>query len=166
MDNIYNQTEFDKIWERVTSVNGLTAAETQNIAAAADPIEQLRPFIDREASDARFYLELARTCRNGAARCQLSDIAREEGDHLRKLQIEYFLLTGDTYVPKVSIAAIPSFLAALRKAYLSEERRAMDYDAAAQTAQNSRLAALYTELAAEEQRHQARIRDQITRILG
>ena len=168
MDNFYNQTEFDKIWARVSAANDFEAVEPQSLTVQnpTDPVEQLRHFMDREASDARFYREMAKACRNGPAKRLFLDLAQDERDHLRKLQIEYFLLTGDTYVPNAHMPAIPSLLAALRQAYLDEEESARAYDAAARTEPNSQLAALYAELAESERRHRARVRDQITRILG
>jgi len=117
-------------------------------------IETLKELMYDEAYDAKFAADLARRRCPSSAAGLLMRIAREENCHLRKLQAEYYILTGTKYQPCVANVNIPcNFLDALRELYHSEAKDAEIYlDAAAATA-DPRLSELYNCLSAEESEH-------------
>ncbi len=107
-----------------------------------------------EAQDSKYYADLARRRCSSRAASFLNKLSVEEVRHLRRLQAEYYILTGTAVNPCVVDLNMPCFyLDSLRERFLSENDDAEAYlDAAAATA-NPRLAAIYTEFSADESRH-------------
>lgn len=146
---------FDKLWERVIKKEE-PEAFTAPVSARADRV--LRRLMDAEAGEAADYERLAAQF-SGPCRAVLLKILREEGGHLKKLQTEYFLHTGDSYTPNA--AAKPSMegaFTALRACWLREQQGAEDYLQAAKGDYNSGLKSLFGELASEETYHAAQLR--------
>lgn len=144
-----NLENFESVWPRVTGSRSEAAAQRR---AEADDAAVLRRFMDGEASDAAYYTGLAQRCPDSSRQILIS-IAADEKEHLRRLQLEYFLMTGDTYVPSLSCPMTGGLLALLRKAYVHELEGAASYLSAAGDTDKSRLMLLYPKLAKDESRH-------------
>lgn len=142
---------FDQVWRRVNGGAPSLPPQPQSTDA-----ESVRSFIERAAEAAAFYTALA--ARSGTASHMLKRLAAEEREHLRRLQVEYFLKNGDTCAPCRSCLVHGSVLGDLRKAYLGEQENAERFRSAAQTAETEELAALYMELAKAETAHAATLR--------
>ncbi|MEG1789631.1 MAG: ferritin family protein [Oscillospiraceae bacterium] len=150
---------FDRVWSRVTGEACRTAEPPVH-----DDIPTLREFINDEARDAGYYALLSRRM-PGAART-LMCISRDERVHLRELQVEYFLLCGDSSPTCESCPLFCGTLKALRMAYGSECAGAAAYLKAAEETGSECLRALYREHAADETRHAEILRELISRVMA
>lgn len=135
---------FGEVWERVCG----RGAES---GSGGDALETLREFIADEACAAAFYAACARRCGRFSAR--LRELECDERGHLRTLQGEYFLLTGEKSLPPGSCPLPRGGLQALRSAYLDELSAAEGYRLAAEAPENADLAAIYLRHASDEERH-------------
>lgn len=151
---VFDLGGFDQVWRRVNGGAPSLPPQPQSTGA-----ESLRSFIERAAEAAAFYTALA--ARSGGASRTLLRLAAEEREHLRRLQVEYFLQNGDTCAPSRSCPMRGSVLSDLRKAYLGELANAERFRNAAQSAETAELAALYAELAKAETAHAAALRSLI-----
>ena len=91
--------------------------------------------------------------RGGRFAARLRELERDERAHLRTLQGEYFLLTGEKCLPPGSCPLPRGGLRALRSAYLDELAAAEGYRRAADAPENADLAAIYLRHASDEERH-------------
>lgn len=148
---VFDLGGFDQVWRRVNGGAPSLPPQPQSTGAAT-----LRSFIERASEAAAFYAALS--ARSGGAMRTLRRLAAEEREHLRRLQVEYFLKSGDTCAPGRSCPMRGSVLGDLRKAYLGELANAEQFRSAAQTAETPELAALYRELAEAEAAHAAALR--------
>ena len=106
-----------------------------------------------KARDTKFYADLARESRAPAVSETLSKLSLEKAAQLRRLQAEYFILTGETVNPCVAYLPLPpSFADALRARHLSERESAAGFLSAAENA-DARLADVFREIAADDTRH-------------
>ncbi|MGI5936686.1 MAG: ferritin family protein [Oscillospiraceae bacterium] len=159
---------FEKVWQRVT---GEKAASQQEPGEKPCPqrkcsdVERLRLFMDGENKAIAFYSDLARKCR-GWTREMLMNILVDERSHLKKLQLEYFLLTGDSYAPPKVRPSVSGILSSLRLAYLDERKANKGYMEAAKETENQDLAALFNEIAADEAKHEEKLRCMIEQSLS
>jgi rubrerythrin len=135
---------FCEVWERVCG----RGAES---GGAGDVLGTLREFIADEACAAAFYAACAQ--RGGRFSARLRELERDERGHLRTLQGEYFLLTGEKCLPPGSCPLPRGGLRALRSAYLDELAAAEGYRRAAEAPENADLAAIYLRHASDEERH-------------
>ena len=154
----YGMEHFDRVWSRVTDT------ETPPAASGWDEQAALRGFMDDEARDRAFYTALAGRCPAGgnALRCMAAD----ERGHLRELQVEYFLLTGESYAPPESCPVVNGTLSAMRKAHAGETAGSEEYRRAASRTPSPRLRALYESHAADEAMHAEKLRALILRAMG
>jgi hypothetical protein len=159
-DDILRSLEsFERVWKRVS-----VTPEGPPEPPRPDDAALLRQFIEAEAADTAFYAALAKRC-TGKGRGVLTKLSAQERCHLRRLQMEYFLLTGDSCAPPHSCPAPGGTLSALRMAYLDELAGGEQYlDAAGHTA-NANLQALYIELAEDERCHAVLLRELIGQAL-
>lgn len=148
---------FDRVWRRVAG-----GAEPPEAQKNGD-VEALREFISDESRDEAFYLALAR-CAGSAART-LRCIAADERGHKRDLQMEYFMLTGDTYAVEPSCPVTGPALDAMRNAYANELKGAHNYLTAADATNSERLSELYRLHASDEKNHAEALRGLIYRAL-
>jgi rubrerythrin len=120
----------------------------------AAEIETLKDLMYGEAREAKYYADLARNRAASGSSFSLKEISDEESSHLKRLQAEYYILTGDTFFPCVALLELPdTYLEALRERFIEENEGARSYlEAASQTA-GTRLSALYSEFSADELRH-------------
>ena len=87
------------------------------------------------------------------------EVLREERRHLRALQAEHFLLTGEICLPPASCPLPCGGLRILRTAWLDERSAAEAYLKAADTASSASLAAVYRCNAADEEHHSEILRE-------
>jgi rubrerythrin len=154
-DILQSLNNFDRVWMRVSEYASDPDYSTHE--TPSNDAETLRSFIEGESKDLAFYMDLAGKCRT-PGRTVINEIASDERRHLKKLQTEYFLLTGDSSVPRRSCPYTDGILSALRRAYIHETEGYSQYIKAAGETKIPRLEALYTELAADEKRHSEKIR--------
>lgn len=146
---------FEDVWSRVTGEKPLRGG---------GDAETLRRLMDGEAEDAARYDELARRSRVAAR--ELREMSADEREHFRHLQVEYYLLTGDSYLPPESCPLIKGVLGAMRAAYVGELKGAEEYMKAAGETERPELRELYEAHAGDERGHAATLRRIITRALG
>lgn len=127
--------------------------------------ERIRAMMDGELASQRFYEQLAPQFAKQQM-MRLRQTAQEEARHLRALQMEYFLLTGDSYSPCMESLPAQSRLSALRSAYHEEMHTYENYMQAAQETASTALAAVFIANAADEARHAQMLREMIGRALG
>lgn len=160
MDNEirYGLEHFDQVWGRVTSVT------PQESPGVWDEKAALEGFMDDESRDGAFYAAMATRCPSAgnAFRCMASD----ERGHLRELQVEYFLLTGNSYVPPESCPVLGGALSAMRKAHAGETAGSEEYRRAAEKTASPRLRQIYLSHAADEAMHAEKLRTLISRAMG
>lgn len=120
----------------------------------AAEIETLKDLMYDEAREAKYYADLARSRNAAVCAFSLKEISDEESAHLKRLQAEYYILTGEAFFPCVAFLKSPdTYLEALRERFIGENEGARAYlDAATQTT-NTRLSALYNEFSTDELRH-------------
>ncbi len=140
-----------RVWERVSG----DTAEAEKGAAPDPDISGLRGFIEEEEYTAAFYTLLAVKTRRCPMEREFRRIAAREREHERRLQTEHFLRGGDTYTPYRRAPSAPYLLPALRRAWQGERNAAESYEAAASSATDPALAALYRELASDERDHES-----------
>ena len=154
MDEFAVPAGFEQLWERVT------AAEADEVPKT--PTEELEAFMNGEMRSISFYQTLAGQC-TGCARQTLLRIMTDERRHLKMMQLEYFMRTGDSFVPAVPIPAEKTgVLAALREGFLAENETAAAYTAAGES-RDGELGEIYAEIAADERRHAGQLREIIAR---
>ncbi|NCB50445.1 MAG: hypothetical protein EOM54_01000 [Clostridia bacterium] len=149
---------FDRVWSRVAGEPGAPTQVGQADEAA------LREFIADESRDAAFYSALAR--RAGWASRMLRRMAAEESSHKRDLQLEYFLLTGDSHAVPPSCPVVGPVLDSMRLAYANELKGAESYLSAAEATKSERLGELYRLHASDEINHAEVLRSMISRAIG
>ena len=132
MDERFGQSleRFSAVWQRVAAPS--QPPETDWMPPGPPPLPaggeqaRLQMFLERETELLSLYRALSRRTGNGAARQLFSDTQK----HLRRLQVEYFLLTGDTFAPPPGRDPPAGILPLLRRAYLLEGELSGQYEAA------------------------------------
>ena len=144
-ESVYTGLEcFESVWRRVT---GETESE--------DGADRLRRLIQAESDAAALCSALARRCTGAAA--ALSSIAADDARHAALLQLELFLLTGDTFAPERRVTDAQGVLSALRSGYLAKRQSEREYRA---------LGAEYAAIADDEARHAQSLRSVIAGFFG
>lgn len=149
---------FEEVWQRVGG-----GPDPENAAvsdAAPGEAERLRAFMVSAANAAVQYSSLARRFKSAASLLNL--LAAEERSHLRALSLEYYLLTGDTFIPKPGVPETDGLLSILRRAWQAEGRSEQSYLSASAI---SPLGPLYRAHAENERRHRSLLRGLIARTL-
>ena len=122
--------------------------------ATAGEIEALKDIMYEEAREAKYYADLARSRCSYYCSTSLKQLSDEEATHLKRLQAEYYILTGATFFPCVAMLDIPSsYLEALRERFIKENEAAKTYLEAAAQSSSPRLSVIYNELSEDELRH-------------
>lgn len=156
-DILYGLRSFDRVWNRVAG-----EPEAPPPMGRADEAA-LREFIADESRDAAFYQTLAR--RAGWASRKLCCMAAEELSHKKDLQLEYFLLTGDSHVVPPSCPTVCAVLDSMRMAYANELKGAESYLAAAEATKSEHLREMYRLHASDEMNHAEALRHMILRAI-
>ncbi len=147
---------FENVWARVAGEPPAYSKKQPDCDEAS-----LRSLIVAEAAAVEFYKKLA--MRSGSSRHIFSGIASDEQRHLRHLQTEYYLLTGDSYVPPASCPLMRGGLSDLRHACLDEREAQRSYLDEAGRTEREGLAKMYRSHASEEARHAETLRKLIMR---
>lgn len=164
MDEGINQSleRFRSVWQRVAVPSQPPETEQTLPPVSPSPGEgeqaRLRLFLERETELLSLYRALSRRTGNSAAGRLFSDTQK----HLRRLQTEYFLLTGDTLAPPPGQKPPAGVLPLLRRAYLSEGELAEQYEAAG----TGPLRELYLARAEATRSRRETLRGMIARALG
>lgn len=148
--NAENFYSFESVWRRITENENEIEIKTETIAPFNET-ETLRGFISDEARDATFYNIFA--VNFPKYRQTILGVRDDEREHRRKLELEYFLLTGEIYVPREPLILIDGALGSLRQAYRGEIAGYEAYSAAAKQSGAGVLQTLYIELARCEMEH-------------
>ncbi len=117
----------------------------------------LAEYIQSEDLSRRLYTHLASRCPKRFASL-LRSMAADEARHLRSMQLEHYLLTGDSLPPE----KLPDFdrpaAELLRMAYSGEWDASEAYASQAQAQQDARLRALFLAQSRDELRHRANVK--------
>ena len=153
---------FRSVWQRV-AVSPDPSAQNWTLPEPPPPPTEgektrVQLFLERETELLSLYRALSRRTGNSAAGRLFSDTQK----HLRSLQLEYFLLTGDSFAPPPGQEPPAGVLPLLRRAYLSEGELAEQYEAA----ENSPLRELYRGRVKAARSHQGTLRGMIAKALG
>ena len=115
---------FDSLWSRVVS-----QAEQEPKLLPAQTVSDRTPqtalavLIEESAEMLTYYNSLTGKIAQ-AQRRVLLDVAAKKKKQLHELQLEHFLLSGDSHVPPKSCAMTQGVLASLRQAWLRERELA------------------------------------------
>lgn len=127
--------------------------------------ERLKAYIQNERLTCAMYKHCADICPAAMAKC-LRSMANDEYRHLKAMQLEFFLLTGDT----LPLGPAPVFdrdlPGALRRAYSGEWSSACDYTAEAERQNDEKLRSLFLAQSRDELRHRALVRHFLARLTG
>ena len=152
---------FDAVWRRVSAQE---IPEPQAPAPKLCPAERLRGFLAEEAARAAYYCAVARLT-DGRCAETLRSLSADCGKCVQKLKTEYFLLTGETWVPAPKRLQPDGLLGYLRRAYLTEGAAAREYGEATAEAENDTLRPLFAELAEHCNRRRESVRTLVCRIM-
>lgn len=155
---------FDRVWERVSGAPAGGQAKPVTVLEEGDAAH-LRRFISDAAAAAEDYRELALRTKGAHAKT-LMTLAAEERKSLSRLQMEYFLLSGDTFALQRRKPAQEGVLSRLRRCYVNEGIRSRACMAASQQTASEPLRALHRENAALASSHQRSLRAMISRAMG
>ena len=126
--------------------------------------KRLKKYIEDEQRSMALYTCLAR--RFGGRRGEmLRAMSADEGRHLRAMQMEYYLLTGDS-LPTSPAEVSGDGWELLRKAYAGEGEAAEGYAREAEMHSDEALAALFSSQSADECRHRANVKKLLGDMLG
>lgn len=125
---------------------------------AAVLLNVLEGYIEEEREARQRYLMLSRQA-PAWARQTLRQLAEEEGGHARRLMAACYLITGQSYRPRVVCgqAETGDWCAALRQCYHEEACGGLNYARTAEDTVDVCLSALLNALSADEYRHADRL---------
>ena len=146
-----------RVWGRVS---GAAEGKPVDLPAA------LRDFRDRAELARDMYALLALKTRGAPASKELSELSRAEQDTERRLQTEYFLLTGDTFAVERVRASAPYVLGALRDAHAGEVENGKRYASLAASLPDGKLRETLYDLSSRERSHAEKLRQMIGRMIN
>lgn len=127
--------------------------------------ERLKTYIQNESLTCAMYKHCAGICPSFMTK-YLRSMADDEYRHLKAMQLEFFLLTGDTLPP----APLPVFdrdlCKALRLAYSGEWSSSCDYAAEAEKHEDEKTRSLFLAQSRDELRHRCLARRLIAGLTG
>ena len=129
-----------------------------------DYAARLEKYIADEAFTKQMYGALARRC-GGSMAAALRSISADEDRHLKAMQMEYYLLTGDSVCTEKHEHG-GEFAELLRLAYSGEGGAAEEYGREAEMHGEESLRKLFLAQSADESRHRAMIRKMLKDMLG
>ncbi len=152
----YDTAATRAVWTRVLQTTRLP--EMPQVPAEAE----LLSMIEGEQKASAAYLSLAR--RGGNYAPLLRSMAAQEASHARRLQVLYYLLTGQKPKPRAAAVRTPGKLRdALHDCYMAELSSVRTYCAAAQ--QRKEHAELFYALAREERQHSKNLQNMAARLV-
>ena len=129
-----------------------------------DYASRLEKYIADEHYSGALYAALARRC-EGRQAAMLRAMSADEARHLRAMQMEYYLLTGDSLrCADADVAGDSCEL--LRGAYAGEAEAAEGYAREARLCADEELKKLYMAQSADEWRHRANVKKILGSALG
>lgn len=131
----------------------------------AEYAARLEGYIESERFTHALYRRLAAMCR-GEASQTLRRMSEDEARHLRAMQMEYYLLTGDTLPEGKPPEISGSLQDNLRMAYSGEWEAACGYAREAERSSDAALKKLYLAQSEDEMRHRAQARELVGRMTG
>lgn len=146
---------FTQVWQRVTAPDDGAAQHTQERA-------RLGAFMAREHQRRQHYAYLAA---GGGGSQTLRRMAAAAGERLRLLQLEHYLLCGDSCPLPPAEEKLPRGLSGLRRLYWDEEQSQRDYLTAAATSTGT-CQALYARLAEDCRLRAKQLRELMGKALG
>ena len=155
MDEFNIPAGFEDIWARVTQVS-----MQQN--PPQTKCSRLERFMDGEMASITFYQDLMCRCSMGEKQI-IGRILADEKRHMAALQMEYFMETGDSYMPASSPGPRGGMISSFRESSLTEADTCMAYREAAEECTGA-LKQLYIDIAADEERHSAQLRELVRRM--
>lgn len=126
---------------------------------------RLESYIESERYTHALYKRLSGMCK-GDMSVHLRRMSEDEGRHLKAMQTEYYLLTGDTCPEKNRVDTGGDFLECLRRAYSGELGAAEGYADEAEKCHDEALRRLYLVQSADEHRHRAMVKRMVENITG
>lgn len=127
-------------------------------------LARLEKYIQSEICTHTLYRQLASKC-HGEAAALLLRMSAEEARHLRAMQMEYYLLTGDT-MPIVKPEINGSLQENLRLAYSGEWGAAEDYAREADEHSDAALKRLFLAQSRDELRHRRILKGMLGKMFG
>ena len=146
MENISSLKNFSSVWQRVNPANSPPAASPTDDRAV------LQHMIQKEHESQSLYRHLASRTR-GRNSARFLAMAQDEARHLKRLQLEYLLLTGDSYSPAAFTLPREGTVTLIRMAYIDEAAAEKGYLDAARNTQRQNLQKIYLAHSADENRH-------------
>lgn len=126
------------------------------ICGDANDLSVLEVFLESKHLSVVQYTALTR--KRHAAHGTVQSILQEEREHLKKLELEYFLLSGVKLEFQAAIYPTGNLISCLRAAYLKEMTESLEYLKAAEETNNHVFACLYGQIANDEQKHAVMLR--------
>lgn len=125
---------------------------------------RLEGYIRSECYTHAMYKALAGRCR-GSMAAALRGMSEDEHRHLKAMQMEYYLLTGDSLCcEKAEVEG--ELCELLRRAYEGEGGAAEGYADEARFCTDEKLKKLYMAQSADETRHRAMVKKMLASIVG
>jgi len=154
MENLSVPSEFERVWARVNAVTVNELPET--------PDKELERFIQAEINSITAYQKLMQQL-NPAERQPVLQILADEKRHLKNLQMEYFMETGDTCSPKIAGKMnADGLLIFLRRCILAEKEASAAYLKAAE-GRHEELKSMYRAIGGDEERHSVMLKELLRR---
>ena len=153
MENMSSLRNFDSVWQRVNPA--ATAA-----APPADDRAVLQRMIQDEYESHSLYKCLASRTNGKNARL-FSSLAADEARHLKHLQLEYLLLTGDSYSPASYDCPREGVVTLIRTAYVGEAGAEKFYLDSARATSRQSLQKMFLAHSADENRHGRMLRSML-----
>ena len=127
-------------------------------------LARLKSYIQSEIYTRTLYRQLASKC-HGETAALLRRMGADEDRHLKAMQMEYYLLTGDT-MPIVKPEINGSLQENLRLAYAGEWGAAEGYAREAVKSEDLQLQKLYLEQSRDELRHRRALKCLLGKMFG
>jgi len=154
MENLSAPADFERVWARVTAVTQQSPPETLS--------QELERFIISEQRSIAAYCAILQRVRV-SERQTILQILTDERRHLKNLQMEYFMSTGDTFACSESADQNKDgLLSFLRRCTIAETDTAEAYRKASE-GRCGDMASMYVSIAADEERHSEMLREMICR---
>ena len=155
MENVSIPAEFEQVWARV---NALSVNELPDITE-----RELERFIMAEQRTIAAYQKILQKQLKASDRQLLLQILADERRHLKNLQMEYFMETGDTCPVHIyENKETDGLMASLRRSVLGEKEASAAYTKAAE-GRGEELKSMYKAMAGDEERHSVMLKELLRR---
>lgn len=161
MENISSLKNFDSVWQRVSPARDASPVS----AGGNDDRAVLQYMIQKEYESLSLYKHLAARVKGQNARV-FTSMAADEQRHLRRLQLEYLLIAGDSYAPAAFVCPRDGTITLIRMAYMDEAAAEKGYLDAARTTSKENLQKVYLAHSADENRHGRILRSMLASALN